>query len=272
MPRLRSIAPAKALRSFVSTYLFLESGDGQHVPFAPPQLSSGIAFFWGEGQIRYQSHQIDLPPNYIVPVTEVPFQATGATASKVVAVKFHPGRFFDFFHWPQDLFVGTTVPLVDSDLGKTADLLHEALDDQPSPQAQAKVLDHFLIRRLPSGSVGNPLISQVLYQFYQQPHWQDFKETPFRSMVSARHLRRLFRHYTGFSPRSFMRLLRFYRLYFRLLSGQPLSLTQAALEAGFYDQAHGIREFKRYTGLTPGAFLRHSDTSGQALAWEGLVG
>jgi AraC-like DNA-binding protein len=32
------------------------------------------------------------------------------------------------------------------------------------------------------------------------------------------------------------------------------SIVEAALEAGFYDQAHLTREFVRNLGLTPGAF------------------
>ena len=44
----------------------------------------------------------------------------------------------------------------------------------------------------------------------------------------------------------------------RLLVGTGRSLADIALDAGFYDQAHFSRAFKRFTGTTPGAFREES--------------
>ncbi len=59
-----------------------------------------------------------------------------------------------------------------------------------------------------------------------------------------------FLHAVGLSPKEFARLLRL-QAALRMLdrSDQPLSRTAA--EAGFSDQAHATREFRRTTGLTP---------------------
>lgn len=45
----------------------------------------------------------------------------------------------------------------------------------------------------------------------------------------------------------------------RLLRDQRLSPTEAALAAGFADQAHFTRVFRRFEGTTPGAWLRSLD-------------
>ena len=44
----------------------------------------------------------------------------------------------------------------------------------------------------------------------------------------------------------------------RLLVDTDCSLTDIALDAGFYDQAHFSRTFKRFTGTTPGTFREES--------------
>ncbi|MBS0027286.1 AraC family transcriptional regulator [Chitinophaga sp. 22321] len=66
--------------------------------------------------------------------------------------------------------------------------------------------------------------------------------------ISARQLRRLFEFYIGDTPKAFSKVVRFQQL---LRSPGDILKSRAYLEAGYYDQAHFIREFKRLYGLTP---------------------
>jgi AraC-like DNA-binding protein len=70
--------------------------------------------------------------------------------------------------------------------------------------------------------------------------------------VSAGHLARAFRRETGTSLHNFHVLLALHRA--KALLRQHVSIAEAALEAGFYDQAHLNREFMRTFGMTPAAF------------------
>lgn len=60
----------------------------------------------------------------------------------------------------------------------------------------------------------------------------------------------------GVTPKSFADLVRFDR--FVDLTGRAADRGWAALavEAGFYDQSHLIRVFRRFTGLTPAAYVK----------------
>lgn len=68
--------------------------------------------------------------------------------------------------------------------------------------------------------------------------------------ITERTLHRLFKKYVGLSPKSFASVLRFHRA-LRLITRNGLKIGQAALEAGFSDQAHMTRDFKRHGGFTP---------------------
>jgi len=70
--------------------------------------------------------------------------------------------------------------------------------------------------------------------------------------VSAGHLARAFRRETGTSLHNFHVLLALHRARALLREGVPIVV--AALDAGFYDQAHLNREFVRTLGMTPAAF------------------
>jgi AraC-like DNA-binding protein len=74
--------------------------------------------------------------------------------------------------------------------------------------------------------------------------------------LSERTLRRKFDEAFGYGPKTLDRILRYQR--FRKLAGAaPHSPTaQLALEAGYADQAHLVRESRRLTGETPGALAR----------------
>ncbi|MEZ4703490.1 MAG: helix-turn-helix transcriptional regulator [Rhodothermales bacterium] len=76
------------------------------------------------------------------------------------------------------------------------------------------------------------------------------------SAVSPRHLRRLFQHHVGVGPAQYLRLSRFNKALH--LMNSPLSLTEIALEALYFDQAHFCRDFKETTGMSPGQYRREA--------------
>ena len=67
-------------------------------------------------------------------------------------------------------------------------------------------------------------------------------------------LARQFRRLTGTSPHRYQVMRRLERARGALLSGMPIA--EAAFEAGFADQAHFTRHFKKSYGMTPGRFQR----------------
>lgn len=70
----------------------------------------------------------------------------------------------------------------------------------------------------------------------------------------------------GVTPKAFADLVRFDR--FVDLAGRVADRGWAALaaEAGFYDQSHLIRVFRRFTGLTPAAYVRAVRVDGPGAA------
>ena len=69
--------------------------------------------------------------------------------------------------------------------------------------------------------------------------------------VSRQHLRRLFRQHVGVGPKCFARVVRMRRLLALAKTVRPANWSIAALDAGYYDQAHMIAECRSLTGLTP---------------------
>jgi len=73
--------------------------------------------------------------------------------------------------------------------------------------------------------------------------------------VNSRMIERRFKATLGFSPKMFIRLVRFQRIVDKLRSS-PTSrrLTDIAHEFGYTDQSHFIRDFKALSGVLPSSF------------------
>lgn len=92
---------------------------------------------------------------------------------------------------------------------------------------------------------------------------------------SGRQLERLFLADVGLPPRLLASILRFRRL-FDVLEAAPSSLpaghwADAAVAAGYFDQAHMARDFRRFAGQTPRQFQRRLDGLGRAMIHGGLA-
>lgn len=78
--------------------------------------------------------------------------------------------------------------------------------------------------------------------------------------LSAFHLCRVFRQATGMTPHAYQTQARVWRAKSLLRGGLPI--TQVATQAGFYDQAHFTRHFKRIMGLTPARYATDTGSGG----------
>lgn len=87
--------------------------------------------------------------------------------------------------------------------------------------------------------------------------------------LSMRHFQRRFRQLTGQNPKHYARVCRVSHAV-HLKELQPdLSWTAVALEAGYSDQSHFIRDFKGLTGILPRDFLRFQTPIERYPRWEG---
>ncbi|NIR44244.1 MAG: helix-turn-helix transcriptional regulator [Gemmatimonadetes bacterium] len=73
--------------------------------------------------------------------------------------------------------------------------------------------------------------------------------------VGERRLRRLFASSVGLSPKEACRVARFVHAAELLRRPEGSDLARVSARAGYYDQPHFIREFRRLSGLTPGSYL-----------------
>lgn len=76
-------------------------------------------------------------------------------------------------------------------------------------------------------------------------------ETDLNTGISPRQLRRLFQFYVGDTAKTFSKVVRFQNILRAKPSVQSLRENKLFFDAGYYDQAHFVKEFKNFYGVTP---------------------
>ncbi|REA63775.1 AraC family transcriptional regulator [Dyadobacter luteus] len=76
-------------------------------------------------------------------------------------------------------------------------------------------------------------------------------ETQLDTGLSSRQLRRLFDRYIGDSPKTFSKIIRFQNALEQKVNESTDRNQSIPTEDHYYDQAHFIKEFKHFSGLTP---------------------
>lgn len=66
---------------------------------------------------------------------------------------------------------------------------------------------------------------------------------------------RLFNDYVGAGPKEFMRIVRFHKALYTLQTHLAMPFTVLAHECGYHDRAHLIRDFRQFSGYTPGEYV-----------------
>jgi AraC-like DNA-binding protein len=69
--------------------------------------------------------------------------------------------------------------------------------------------------------------------------------------ISQRQLRRLFEFYVGDTAKTFAKVVRFQNILRAKPSSQSLRQNKLFFDVGYYDQAHFVKEFKNFYGVTP---------------------
>ena len=76
---------------------------------------------------------------------------------------------------------------------------------------------------------------------------------------TERHIERLFRESIGINPKNFANIVRLHSFLQQLKSKSDITnLTKIAYQAGYADQSHLIKEFKKHTGMTPNLYKNNA--------------
>ncbi|MBM7620938.1 AraC-like DNA-binding protein [Bacillus tianshenii] len=185
-------------------------------------------------------------------------------ASNLIGIRFHPSGLFPFLHIPISETVNEVEPL-EMIWGSFAAEIFENLSETGTIGDIFCKLDNYLQRKI-NGEKENQhsLIKKLINEISIMPTLS-FSLLAEEMGYSERHLNRIFKDMTGISPKLLAQIFRFEKASMELFKSPAGSVGSAAMDLGYYDQSHFIREFKRFSGMTPGEYKKKAIASNNFL-------
>lgn len=137
--------------------------------------------------------------------------------------------------------------------GRAGTRLVSALEAAPDVAARASVLTRFVRALLQHRGAPDPRLEVAVQRLRERRGQASLHGLRRELGVSERWLERCFAREVGLSPRTLASLLRMHGAFEAL--GPGTVWADVALAAGYFDQAHLNRDFRRYAGLPPSALL-----------------
>lgn len=195
---------------------------------------------------------IDMPKVEVLGQLTVPTRLTVSKGTVVLVAKIYPHANCLFFPNPIAAFTNDSVDL-QGVIGKESAEFYSQFIDTGAIEQKIRALESFLLQKLISNQKllkKVTLLEQLCRQILREGDLFNIKLLSGKYGLSERYIQKLFVDNVGLAPRTFFHIHRFNKS-LQLIQSPELSLTSIAYDCGYFDQAHFIREFKRFTGATP---------------------
>jgi AraC-like DNA-binding protein len=183
-----------------------------------------------------------------------PLWLQAGVGSRVIGVRFHPAGAHRFLGTALEAFTDARVDVASLWPEEEARLWSEVQAD-PDRANRITAVERSVGRRIAaSGIEEDAIVAGCVAAMERQPHAQAVDAIAADAGIGRRQLERRFRRAVGISPGTLADILRFRRVFDAIEHDSTRPWTDAAAAAGYFDQSHLVRDFRRFVGCTPTEF------------------
>ena len=250
--RYREIPPQPPLSNFVECFWTLE-GDG-HAPGGAPEriLPDGcveLILNFGERFLEHTNDGRTLQPrHFLVGQMTGPILISPTGRVELLGIRFHPGGTSSFLKIAMSVVTDQVAELG----GVSSELERELLsvsEELPSLAEKKVAVEAALIRRL-LRDAHDRSVMRLASLIVKSAGSLSVDQLATDAGISSRQLERRFLRDVGVGPKLLSRILRFQQV-FRAVERSDAAWASIAVECGYYDQAHLIRDFNQFAHQTP---------------------
>lgn len=257
---LKDFIPAPDVQEFVQLYriVHLKFEQGQPVPFKayPPRPEQCLAFYpYDTETVEYKNtgKQVkNLPVVLYGQFSEVTHRMIGNNFL-VFQIIFNPGALHRLTGIPS---AEITNQYLDAETFFSAEIkiINEQLHYASGYKAMIDIADTFVRSLIKKQQKPRLLIDDACILLLKGDKKLTLQQIAREACLSTKQLERKFKERTGVNPKLYERIIRFDKA-FRLKNSQPrFDWLRIAVECGYHDYQHLVKEYKDFTSLSPTAF------------------
>ncbi len=257
----KRIQPCALVSQFVKEYVLL------HMQFNPQAATpvktypvnpeSGITLLI-RGQLRAESPALNLSENkypaYVFgqPNSRQNFHLTHEFM--LVHIRFHAGGLFRLLKIPMQELLHTSI---DAELifGKEITSLTNQLANTNAYAAIPTVLDAWLYKKINRLKNTEQPVDRIGRLIAANPQDFNLVKAAREACLSIRQFEKRFTQQIGITPKYFARICRFYQAYGLKEAKPGLDWLSIAVQTGYNDYQHLVKDFKQFAGVTPNVLI-----------------
>jgi len=219
----------------------------------PDGYAELIFHFGGDCSILSDGVLQALPSPFMVGLLNKPILFYARNTLQIIGIRCYPWTVFDLLGLPSGK---EELRIFEHPVARLQPLLNELVLAGRIDEAINQVQDDLMTAR--SGTARDSMLFKAGVAMKKANGTMLVSQVAMAAHVTVRTLERNFKESTGHTVKDVSGLIRFEQVRNRLWLDPGCSLAGLAHELGYSDQSHLNREFKRYSGVTPGTFARNT--------------
>ena len=249
--------PQEELAAFVKCYWTLVSPKSVHEERQRivPDGCMEMIFHAGDLYRQYLPEEafIVQPRYFIFGQITQPLEITATGETRIFAVRFHPDGSLPIINMPIREMDNKAVSL-EQLFGGKGNKLGERVCAEKDVNKQIELVEIFLLQQIQKQETRDRIAALSVQALLGLKGQLSVDELAVQLQVHRRKLERNFATLIGLSPKQLAKIIRLQAALKMMGERKYNNLTELAYENGYFDQAHFIKDFREFTGVTPGEF------------------
>lgn len=172
-------------------------------------------------------------------------------------IRFQPGSLFKLFRVPMQKLKDQQIDAT-AILGREITELYEQLGSCITYHAMISIVEKYFLKKISSLKNNSQPVDDIAKIILQKPQVFNLEKTAKEACLSHRQFEKRFEQLVGITPKYFARISRFYEAFVLKESNPALDWLSVAVQTGYNDYQHLVKDFKEFSGATPNVFMQQS--------------
>lgn len=178
----------------------------------------------------------------------------------MIGIRINPGYEFKLLGKPAFNYLNNILSLQEL-IGKDYLTYLSEINAAKENETKVELTNNFLLNHLSNSQAkSDENMIEAVNLIFKNKGCLTINELNDQLSLTYKQLERGFKKHLGVSPKTYIRIIRFYHTYTQIRSSKSVSWTELLRKYNYYDQSHFIKDYHFFTGVSPKNQFVNKDT------------